>query len=158
MFCGMLMIRFQRVGRRNDAAFRLVVTEHTTGPKSNKHVELLGSYNPKTKALSLKKDRIEHWIGMGAQVSDSVHNLLVSQGVIEGSKKNVLPKKAPIVSDTPVEEEKAPAAEEAAPAESEAPAEEAPAEEAPAPEAAPEEAPAPEETPAEEEKKEEAAA
>lgn len=151
MFCGMLMIRFQRVGRRNDAAFRLVVTEHTTGPKSNKHVELLGSYNPKTKDVSLKKDRIEHWISVGAKVSDSVHNLLVAQGVLEGAKKNVLPKKAPILK----EEAEAPVAE----AGTAAPAEEAPAEEAaPAADTPAEEAPAVEEAPVEEEKKEEAAA
>ena len=160
MFRPMLMIRFQRVGRRNDAAFRLVVTEHTTGPKSNKHVELLGSYNPKTKAISLKNDRIEYWMSMGAQLSDRVHNLLISQGVIEGKKRNALPKKSPIVKEAPVEEKKK---EEAAPAaegaEAEAPAEEAPTEEAPAEEAAPvEEEKKVEEAPVEEEKKEEVTA
>ena len=143
------MIRYQRVGRRNDASFRIVVTEHTTGPKSGKHVEQLGSYNPKTKAVTLKQDRILHWMSVGAQLSDSVHNLLVKEGIIEGKKKNVLPKKSPIVKE--VEEEATPASEasEEAPAEEEVPAEEV------APAEAEEAAPA-EEAPAEEEKKEEA--
>ena len=151
----MLVIRYQRVGRKNDASFRIVVTEHTTGPKSGKNVEQLGSYNPKTKATSLKKDRIEHWMSVGAKLSDSVHNLLVKEGVVEGSKINVLPKKSPIAKEVE-EAEAAPAAEEA-PAEGgeeteAAPAEEtAPVEEAPAAEEAPVE-----EAPAEEEKKEEA--
>lgn len=150
------MIRYQRVGRKNDAAFRIVVIEHTAGPNSGKNVEHVGSYNPKTKAVTLKKDRIEYWMSVGAKASDSVHNLLVKEGVIEDSKKNVLPKKSPIVKEVEEKEEapaEAPAAEDAAPAE-ETPAEEAPAaaeEEAPA-----EEAPAAEETTSEEEKEEEA--
>lgn len=93
------MIRYQRVGRRNDASFRIVVTEHTRGPKSGDSVELVGSYNPKTKAISLKKERIEYWMSVGARLSDSVHNLLVKEGVIEGKKINVLPKKSPIVKE-----------------------------------------------------------
>lgn len=156
MFCGMLVIRMQRTGRRNDASFRIVVTEHTAGPKSNKHVEVLGSYHPKTKAFSVDAERVTYWMSVGAGLSDSLHNLLVNQNVIEGDKRNVLPKKTPIVSDEP---EEAAATEEAAPAQEggeEAAAEEAPAEEK---EEAPAEEPAAEETPAEEaasEKEEEA--
>tara|TARA_B100000508_G_scaffold60333_1_gene46982 strand:+ start:45552 stop:46109 length:558 start_codon:yes stop_codon:yes gene_type:complete len=149
----MLVIRYQRVGRRNDASFRIVVTEHTTGPKSGKHVEQLGSYNPKTKAVTLKKDRIEHWMSVGAQTSDSVHNLLVKEGVLEGGKINVLPKKSPIAKEVEEAEEAAPAAE-AAPEGEEAPAEEAVAEEA----APAEETPVVDEAPAEEVKEEEAPA
>lgn len=141
----MLKIRFQRVGRKNDAAFRIVVTEHTSGPKSGKSVEQIGSYNPKTKAVTLNEERAKHWIGVGAQLSDSLHNLFVKKGIIEGSTRNVLPKKTPIVSEQPVEEKKEEVTPEA-PAAEESPA----AEEAPAEEAAPE-------TPAEEEKKEEVA-
>lgn len=136
----MLKIRYQRVGRRNDAAFRIVVTEHTSGPKSGKNVEHIGSYNPKTKDVIIKKDRALHWMGVGAQLSDTVHNLFVKQGIIEGKTKNALPKKSPIVAEK-TEEEAAPA-----PAAEEAPAEEEKTEEAPA-----------EETPADEEKKEAAA-
>ncbi len=159
------MIRYQRVGRKNDAAFRIVVTEHTSGPKSGKNVEQLGSYNPKTKAVTLKKDRIEHWMSVGAKTSDSVHNLLVKEGVLEGGKINVLPKKSPIAKEVEETEEAAPAAE-AAPEGEEAPAEEAVteeaalAEEAPVEEVREEEAPAAEEVPEapaeEEEKKEDA--
>jgi len=155
----MLVIRYQRVGRRNDASFRIIATEHTSGPKSGKNVELLGSYNPKTKATILKKDRIEHWISMGAQVSDSVHNLLIKEGVIEGKKINVLPKKSPIVKEVE-ETEEAPAeevADDAAPADDEAPVEEKKEEEAPKEEVVEEkkEEEKVEEAPAEEEKKEE---
>jgi len=130
----MLAIRLQRVGRKNDPAFRLIVTESTRGPKSGKYVELLGSYHPKTKATNLKPERIKHWMSVGAQVSGTAHNLLIKNAVIEGKKINVLPKKTPIKKDV-VE---APVAEAAPAALEEVVVEEAVVEEAPV------EAPAPE--------------
>ncbi|HEX8947002.1 MAG TPA: 30S ribosomal protein S16 [Candidatus Paceibacterota bacterium] len=92
----MLMIRFQRIGRKGDPAFRMVVTEKTAGPKAGTFVDLVGTYNPKTKAVTLDAERIREWMAKGAQVSPSLHNLLINQGVLEGKKVNVLPKKSPI--------------------------------------------------------------
>ncbi len=96
----MLKIRLQRVGRRNNPAFRVVVTESTRGPKSGRSVEIVGNYNPRANTKSLKKDRIQYWIEKGAQVSDTVHNILVSEQLIKGKKKNVLPRKSPIVKES----------------------------------------------------------
>ena len=81
----MLMIRLQRVGRKNEPHFRMVVAEKTTSPRG-KSTEVVGFINPKTKEKSLKQDRILYWISKGAQVSDTVHNLLVSNRVIKGKK------------------------------------------------------------------------
>lgn len=144
------MIRFQRIGRKNDPAFRIVVLEKTSGPKAGNYVDLVGTYNPKTKAFTADADRIKDWIKKGAQVSPSLNNLLIDKKILDGKKVNVLSKKSPIKK----EGEEAPAAE-AAP---EAPAEEAKVEETPAAEAPAEETPVAEETPQEEEKKEEPAA
>lgn len=131
------MIRFQRIGRKNDAAFRIAVLEKASGPKAGKYVDLVGTYNPKTKATTLQADRIQDWIKKGAQVSPSVHNLLVSKGVIEGKKVNVLPKKTPIKKPEEAAPAPAPVAEAAPEVVAEAPAEEAaPAEEVEAPAAA----------------------
>jgi len=96
----MLKIRLQRVGRKNDPSYRVVVTNSTHGPKSTNYLELLGNYNPKTKSILLKGERIDHWINKGAQVSNTVHNLLVSEHIIEGKKINVLPKKNPTVKES----------------------------------------------------------
>ncbi|QQG45074.1 MAG: 30S ribosomal protein S16 [Candidatus Sungiibacteriota bacterium] len=85
----MLVIRFQRIGRKNDPAFRIVVTERRSKPKSGE-LEILGSYQPKTKETVLKNERILYWISKGAKVSDTVHNLLISKGVIKGSKINTV--------------------------------------------------------------------
>jgi small subunit ribosomal protein S16 len=93
----MLKIRLQRIGRKNEPAFRLVVTDSKNAAQSGKFLEILGTHTVKSDAVSFKKDRILHWIKNGAQVSDTAHNMLVKQGVIEGKKKNVLSKKSPTV-------------------------------------------------------------
>lgn len=89
------MIRLQRVGRKNDPSFRVVLTDSKNAAKSGKFLEILGSYNVKSGEVLFKADRIKHWVGCGAQVSDTVHNFLVKQKLIEGKKKNVLSRKSP---------------------------------------------------------------
>lgn len=91
----MLKIRLQRVGRKNDPSFRVVLTDSKNAAKSGKFKEILGSYNLKKNEVVFKADRISYWIKNGAQTSDTVHNFLVSQKLIEGKKKNVLSKKTP---------------------------------------------------------------
>ena len=86
IFNFMLVIRFQRVGRRNDPAYRIVVVERRSKPHST-GVETVGSYHPKTKHTVLKSDRILHWMGKGAQASATVHNLLVKNAVIKAKKR-----------------------------------------------------------------------
>jgi small subunit ribosomal protein S16 len=81
----MLMIRFQRVGRRNDPAFRIVVVEKRSKPKSS-GIEILGSHHPKTKRTMLKNERILYWLSRGARASATVHNLLIAKGVLKGKK------------------------------------------------------------------------
>lgn len=92
----MLKIRLQRTGRKNDPHFRLIVTESTLKPKTTQFAEILGTFNVKAGIFAAKADRVKHWISVGAQTSDTVHNLLVSKGIIEGKKKNALPKKTPV--------------------------------------------------------------
>lgn len=92
----MLKIRLQRVGRKNNPAFRVVAVDSKRGPKSGDNVEILGSYNPHFNKIQIKAERVKHWISVGAQVSDTVHNLLINEKIIEGKKINVLPKKNPI--------------------------------------------------------------
>lgn len=89
------MIRFQRTGRTNDPAFRIVLLEKARAAKDGNIVELLGTYNPRSKALTLNDERVKEWIGKGAQPTDSIRNLLITKGVIGGKKVNVLPKKTP---------------------------------------------------------------
>lgn len=118
----MLKIRLQRIGRKNDPSFRLIVTESTNAAKRGKYIELLGTFNPHADKPIMNEERIKHWIGHGAQPSLTVHNMLITAGVISGKKINALPKKtvikkeevAPVgtPAEAPVTEAEAPAAEE----------------------------------------------
>jgi len=79
------MIRFKKVGRRNQQSFRLVVVPKEAGSRAEP-IEFLGSWNPRTKAVTLKEERVRHWLSQGAKPSASAHNLLVSQGIIAEGK------------------------------------------------------------------------
>lgn len=83
----MLAIRLRRVGKKSQPSYKIVVSEKSKTPNS-KVLEFLGHYNPAVpgKPVSLKKERILHWMSEGAQPSATVHNLFVREGVIEGDK------------------------------------------------------------------------
>lgn len=125
----MLMIRLQRVGRKHEPTFRLVLTDSKNSTKSGKYLEVLGSYDPRKENKLEQFDvvKIKEHMSKGAKLSDTVHNFLVSKKAIEGKKKNVLPKKTPIKKDAPAEEVKAEAPAQAPVTES-TPTETAPAE------------------------------
>ncbi len=101
----MLMIRLQRVGRKHEPVFRLVLTDSKNSTKSGKYLEVLGSFDSRldNKIEQFDIVRIKGHMAKGAKLSDTVHNFLVSKKVIDGKKKNVLPKKNPIKKDTPAE-------------------------------------------------------
>lgn len=90
----MLSIRLTRVGKRKDSRFRIIVQEKTKAPSSS-FLELLGSYNPHTdpSTVNLDSERIKYWITQGAQPSDTVHNILIDQKIIEGEKVDLGRKK-----------------------------------------------------------------
>ena len=100
----MLKIRMQRTGRINSPSYRVVVVEHTASPKAGKFVDKVGTYNPKSKERVLDAAKIKHWLSVGAQPSATVHNMLVSLGILNAKKINVLP-----AFKEPVKEEAAPA-------------------------------------------------
>ena len=81
----MLKIRLQRIGKKNSPSFRVVLVEHTMRPQG-KFLELLGSYNKIQKQKSFNKERILYRISKGAQVSPTVHNLLVDEKIIDKPK------------------------------------------------------------------------
>ena len=93
----MLKIRLQRVGRRNDPHFRVVVVDSKMGPKTGNVIENVGSYNAKAGELKLNGDRIKYWMSVGAKTSETLHNFLIREKIIEGKKINVLPRKKPTV-------------------------------------------------------------
>ena len=101
----MLMMRLQRVGRKNNPAYRVVVVDKRTSTKSNKIVDLIGNYNPKLGQINLDGDKAKQWLAQGVQASDTVHNMLVSKKIIDAKKRNSLPKKSPIIDVAKVKAE-----------------------------------------------------
>ncbi len=166
-----LKIRLSRGGAKKRPYYRIVVTQDTS-PRDGKYIERLGAYDPmqpKGSDARLKMDieRIEYWMGQGAQPTDRIKKFLEAEGKLAKTERNNPNKAKPKAkaqerlkekaAEAEAKAEAAKQAEEEAKAAAEAPAEEAATEEAPAAEAesAPEEAT---EAPAEEEKKDESAA
>ncbi len=100
----MLTIRLSRVGKKKDGSFRVIVVESKRKVQPGNYLEMVGHYDPRVDKVELKAERIKHWISMGATVSDTVHNLLVSNKIIEDKKINVLPKKVVSKPDAPAAE------------------------------------------------------
>lgn len=97
----MLTIRLQRIGKKNDPTYRIVVVDSRQGPKSGNALDTLGSYDPRNRnKMILNIDRAKEWIAKGAQPSDTVFNILVDKKVVEGKKRNALPKKTPVKKET----------------------------------------------------------
>jgi small subunit ribosomal protein S16 len=73
----MLAIRLRRTGSKKRPYFRVVVTDSRVA-RDSRFVEVLGSYNPRTKpeTLTLNRERLEHWLKAGAQPSDTVRTLV----------------------------------------------------------------------------------
>jgi small subunit ribosomal protein S16 len=88
----MLTIRLTRKGKKNQPFFRVVVIDKRRSSKGGRAVEVLGYVNPLTKKHSLEKDRVLHWLKMGAQPTPRIHNLLVNDKIIAEKKVNVFNK------------------------------------------------------------------
>jgi small subunit ribosomal protein S16 len=71
----LLRIRLRRMGLRNRPAYRVVVIDSRKA-RDGEYLESVGHYDPRTKLLELKTERIGHWMSKGAQSSDSVGGLL----------------------------------------------------------------------------------
>ena len=84
------MIRLSRTGKSKEPHFRLIISEKTKDPWG-KYLEILGYYNPRTNpaVFDVKEERIKYWISKGAQMSDTVHNMLVDKKVLTLSKRKI---------------------------------------------------------------------
>ena len=83
-----VVIRLQRTGKPKQPYYRVVAIEKSRGA-TGKPLEVLGSYDPRgestAKKVSLKKDRIEHWLKNGALPSDTVAQLVKAAGKAAGA-------------------------------------------------------------------------
>ena len=80
----MVVLRLKRMGRRHRPFYRLCAMDKRVAC-NGKAIEELGWYDPHAKQddqqASLNRERIEYWLGVGAQPSDTVRQLLKRQGI-----------------------------------------------------------------------------
>ena len=144
----MVKIRLRRFGKRNTPVYRVVVADGRS-PRDGRIIEEIGTYDPllKNNNFTLNLDRVDYWLGVGAQASDTVNSFIkkARKGPVEVADEEPAAEAVEAPAETEAAPEPVEAAAEVAVAEEPA-AEEATEPEAPAaPEAsAPEEAPEPE--------------
>lgn len=73
----MLSIRMRRTGSKKRPYYRVVVAE-ARDPREGAFKEILGTYNPRSKpaTVEVNRERLNHWVSMGARPSDSVRTLM----------------------------------------------------------------------------------
>lgn len=81
----MLAIKLAQTGKTNKKMFRVVISEKSRDPYGDV-LEILGSYNPHSKELAVKTERVKHWLSKGAQMTATINNLLVEKKIIDGKK------------------------------------------------------------------------
>ena len=144
----MVKIRLRRFGKKNTPVYRVVVADGRS-PRDGRIIEEIGTYDPllKNNNFTLNLDRVDYWLGVGAQASDTVNSFIkkARKGPVEVADEEPAAEAVEAPAETEAPPEPAEAAAEVAVVEEPA-AEEATEPEAPAaPEAsAPEEAPEPE--------------
>ena len=80
-------IRLKRVGRRHQPSYRVAIMDQRR-TRDSLVIEEVGSFNPRLQdeqGLTLKRERIEYWLGVGAQPTDTVRRLLEKQGILKGT-------------------------------------------------------------------------
>ncbi len=90
-------MRLQRVGRKHEPSFRLVLTDSKNSTKSGRFKEIIGSFDFRKTSEAFNVGRVKDLLAKGVSATDTVHNLLVAHKIIDAKKINVLPKKKPII-------------------------------------------------------------
>ena len=80
----MLRIRLRRVGKKKQPSYRIVVAD-ARAPRDGAFVDQVGHYNPLTDppTIVVDADKAKHWLGVGAQPSETVGRIFQAQGVVE---------------------------------------------------------------------------
>src|SRR5436309_14663646 len=93
-----LKIRLARGGAKKRPFYSIVVAD-ARSPRDGRFIEKLGTYNPMlergpAERVTLKEERIKHWLGVGAQPSDRVARFLGDAGIVEKPGQRKTPHKS----------------------------------------------------------------
>jgi small subunit ribosomal protein S16 len=78
----MVRIRFRRVGLKGQPSYRIVAADKES-PRDGRFLEILGFYNPRTDPVTVKEDRVYHWMKNGALPTESVEKVFKFSGVMD---------------------------------------------------------------------------
>ncbi len=90
----MVKIRLTRIGRKDTPQYRVVATPQREA-RDSKAIEYLGFYNPIEKVIDLNKERIEYWLSVGAQPTNTVKRILIKENILKEPKFRKTFKKKP---------------------------------------------------------------
>lgn len=98
-------MRLQRIGRKNQPSYRVVITDSRNAQVRGRHADVIGIYEPRSGKFEIDAEKAKKWISQGVQPSDTIYNFLVEKKIVEGRKKNVLPKKSPVIDEAKLKAE-----------------------------------------------------
>jgi small subunit ribosomal protein S16 len=100
-------LRLRRVGRKKNPVYRIIAAD-SRSPRDGRFLEILGQYAPRQGegALNLDTERVNHWLDVGAQPTDTVRSLLRRAGVLKARHESRLAAKLQATA-VPVSESKA---------------------------------------------------
>lgn len=75
----MVRIRLTRGGSKKSPFYRIIAVDQRV-KRDGKYLENLGTYNPFSKEVTLKRESAERWLSIGASTSDTVTRLLIKEG------------------------------------------------------------------------------
>jgi small subunit ribosomal protein S16 len=80
----MVVVRMSRQGSKKRPFYRIVAADKRCA-RDGRFIELLGTYDPRTKDLRLDQERFAHWLGHGAKASETVSTLLKRKAKAEAA-------------------------------------------------------------------------
>jgi ribosomal protein S16 len=81
-----LVLRFAPVGRKHLKKYRIVVAQKFRSV-NKLYIEVIGSYDPVSKAFTIKEDRLKHYLDLNLEISQSLQSLLKKQNYLQVDKK-----------------------------------------------------------------------
>jgi small subunit ribosomal protein S16 len=83
-----IKLRLRRMGAKKRPSYRIVAAD-SRAPRDGRFIEVVGFYDPLTDPATVKlnEERVRHWLGVGAQPTDTVRDIFVRQGLLARQPK-----------------------------------------------------------------------
>ncbi len=84
----MIKLRLRRMGAKKRPSYRIVAAD-SKSPRDGRFIESVGIYDPivNPAAVRLNVERVQHWLSVGAQPTDTVRNIFVREGILTAPER-----------------------------------------------------------------------